>query len=260
MGTPSRVAKDAWFPYASRPRGKMRLFTFPYAGSGASVFHRWFLPLYDQVDLYALQLPGREGRSQEACYSDMQAAANDVADCLEQFGDDIPCCFFGHSMGALLAFAVAGVLQERRLPLPQQLMLSGMVAPHVRQRVAPLHQLPAEQAIAALQAMGGVPAVVLAEEDLMQMYLPIIQADIQMVYSYAGAQPQPLDTRMICLSGAQDLIAPPAQMQQWRRYTLGGFEQFVFAGGHFFLDAQVMSRVKTVLGSALHNQPGSLAV
>lgn len=232
MGTPSRVAKDAWFPYASRPRGKMRLFTFPYAGSGASVFHRWFLPLYDQVDLYALQLPGREGRSQEACYSDMQAAANDVADCLEQLGDDIPCCFFGHSMGALLAFAVAGVL----------------------------HQLPAEQAIAALQAMGGVPAVVLAEEDLMQMYLPIIQADIQMVYSYAGAQPQPLDTRMICLSGAQDLIAPPAQMQQWRRYTLGGFEQFVFAGGHFFLDAQVMSRVKTVLGSALHNQPGSLAV
>ncbi|WP_025131878.1 thioesterase II family protein [Pseudomonas sp. PH1b] len=258
MSTPSSIAREVWFPYASRPRGKMRLFTFPYAGSGASVFHRWFLPLYDQVDLYALQLPGREGRSQEHRYCDMQAAANDVADCLEQFSDDIPCCFFGHSMGALLAFAVASVLQQRQRQVPLQLMLSGMVAPHVPQRVAPLHQLPATQATAVLQAMGGVPAVVLAEEDLMQMYLPVIQADIQMVYSYAQAQARPLDIDMVCLSGTQDLIAPPEQMQQWRGYTRGRFEQFVFAGGHFFLDGQVMSRIKAVLGSALHNQPGSL--
>ncbi|KAF0866419.1 thioesterase II family protein [Pseudomonas sp. LD120] len=260
MRTPSGMARELWFPYASRPRGKMRLFTFPYAGSGASVFQRWFLPLYDQVDLYALQLPGREGRSQESRYRDMQTAANDVVDCLEQFSDDIPCCFFGHSMGALLAFAVASVLQERGRPLPQQLLLSGMVAPHVPQQVAPLHQLPPAQAIGVLQAMGGVPAVVLAEEDLMQMYLPIIQADIQMVYSYANAQARPLDLDMICLSGSQDRIAPPSQMQQWRRYTQGSFEQFVFAGGHFFLDAQVMSRIKAVLAGARHNQPGTLAV
>ncbi|MBC2656221.1 thioesterase [Pseudomonas sp. MSSRFD41] len=258
MRTASRLDQELWFPYASRPRGKMRLFTFPYAGSGASVFHRWFLPLYDQVDLYALQLPGREGRSREAPYVDLQVAAQAVADCLEQFSDDIPCCFFGHSMGALLAFAVANVQQQRRQRLPLQLVLSGMVAPHLPQRVEPLHQLPAQQAIAVLQAMGGVPAVVLAEEDLMQMYLPIIQADIAMVHSYGRAHPGPLEVGITCLSGAQDLIAPPEPMGQWREYAGCGFEQFVFPGGHFFLDGQVMSRVKVVLGGALHQAAGSL--
>lgn len=260
MFTPSRTGNDVWFPYASRSRGKIRLLIFPYAGGGASIFHRWFLPLYDQVDLYALQLPGREGRSQEACYSDMHTAANDIADCLEQFSDDIPCCFFGHSMGALLAFAVANVLQTRQRQLPQQLILSGMVAPHVPHRVEPLHLLPPAQAIEVLRAMGGVPQVVLAEEDLMQMYLPIIQADIGMVYSFSHEQAQVLDVGMTCLSGSADLIAPPEQMQPWRRYTQCGFEQFVFAGGHFFLNTQVMSRIKVVLRSAKDNRPGSLAV
>ncbi|KTC40849.1 alpha/beta fold hydrolase [Pseudomonas sp. L5B5] len=259
MQTPSRLDQDLWFPYASRPRGKMRLFTFPYAGSGASVFHRWFLPLYDQVDLYALQLPGREGRSRETPYVDLQVAANAVADCLEPFSDDIPCCFFGHSMGALLAFAVAEVLQQRQRRLPLQLVLSGMVAPHVPQRVAPLHRMPAQQATAVLQAMGGVPAVVLAEEDLMQMYLPIIQADIAMVHSHVGARVSALDTDITCLSGTDDLIAPPEFMQPWRNYTRCGFEQFVFPGGHFFLDGPVMSRVKSVLGAAMRQRAGSLA-
>ncbi|MFX6118775.1 thioesterase domain-containing protein, partial [Acinetobacter baumannii] len=76
-----------WFPYANRPRGKMRLFTFPYAGSGASVFHNWFLPLYDSVDLYALQLPGRESRAAEAPYRDMEEAGGAIADCLANLFD-----------------------------------------------------------------------------------------------------------------------------------------------------------------------------
>ncbi len=114
-----------WFPYANRPRGKMRLFTFPYAGSGASVFHNWFLPLYDSVDLYALQLPGRESRAAEAPYRDMEEAGGAIADCLANlFDDDVPYVFFGHSMGALLAYRVACVLRARGRTEPCRLTLS----------------------------------------------------------------------------------------------------------------------------------------
>lgn len=127
-----------WFPYANRPRGKMRLFTFPYAGSGASVFHNWFLPLYDSVDLYALQLPGRESRAAEAPYRDMEEAGGAIADCLANlFDDDVPYVFFGHSMGALLAYRVACVLRARGRTEPCRLVLSGMAPPHLGQAVQP---------------------------------------------------------------------------------------------------------------------------
>ncbi len=174
-----------WFPYANRPRGKMRLFTFPYAGSGASVFHNWFLPLYDSVDLYALQLPGRESRAAEAPYRDMEEAGGAIADCLANlFDDDVPYVFFGHSMGALLAYRVACVLRARGRTEPCRLVLSGMAPPHLGQAVQPLHRLPANQAITLLGRMGGVPDIVLGEPDLMEMFLPIIQADIELVYSF----------------------------------------------------------------------------
>ncbi len=143
--------------------GKDATIHLPYAGSGASVFHNWFLPLYDSVDLYALQLPGRESRAAEAPYRDMEEAGGAIADCLANlFDDDVPYVFFGHSMGALLAYRVACVLRARGRTEPCRLVLSGMAPPHLGQAVQPLHRLPANQAITLLGRMGGVPDIVLA--------------------------------------------------------------------------------------------------
>ncbi|HBP1010956.1 TPA: thioesterase [Pseudomonas aeruginosa] len=243
-----------WFPYANRPRGKMRLFTFPYAGSGASVFHNWFLPLYDSVDLYALQLPGRESRAAEAPYRDMEEAGGAIADCLANlFDDDVPYVFFGHSMGALLAYRVACVLRARRRTEPCRLVLSGMAPPHLGQAVQPLHRLPANQAITLLGRMGGVPDIVLGEPDLMEMFLPIIQADIELVYSHGCREPQPLDCALTCLAGDRDRIAPADWMAEWRRYSSGPFEHACLPGGHFFLNesgVQAMARIRSALAAS----------
>ena len=43
----------------------MRLFCFPYAGGGASIFHTWPDKLPTTVEVYAVHLPGRENRLTE---------------------------------------------------------------------------------------------------------------------------------------------------------------------------------------------------
>ena len=43
-----------------RPDARVRLFCFPHAGAGASVYRRWPAGLPADVELWAIQAPGRE--------------------------------------------------------------------------------------------------------------------------------------------------------------------------------------------------------
>ncbi|WP_426769479.1 thioesterase II family protein, partial [Pseudomonas aeruginosa] len=136
---------------------------------------------------------------------------------------------------------------------PCRLVLSGMAPPHLGQAVQPLHRLPANQAITVLGRMGGVPDIVLGEPDLMEMFLPIIQADIELVYSHGCREPQPLDCALACLAGDRDRIAPADRMAEWRRYSSGPFEHACLPGGHFFLNesgVQAMARIRSALAAS----------
>ncbi|HEY4129001.1 MAG TPA: alpha/beta fold hydrolase, partial [Gemmatimonadaceae bacterium] len=102
-----------WF-VRGRARGtpRMRLICFPSAGAGASVFGRWAEHLPPDVDLWTLQLPGREARRNEALLSDIHDIADRLAPLVEPLLD-VPFAFFGHSMGALIAYELTRRLATR---------------------------------------------------------------------------------------------------------------------------------------------------
>jgi surfactin synthase thioesterase subunit len=81
-----------------------RLFCFPYAGGGASVFRSWadneFLA---DVEVCAVQLPGRETRITESPVGDLRRLVHMLCEALEPYLDR-PFVFFGHSIGALVSF------------------------------------------------------------------------------------------------------------------------------------------------------------
>ena len=53
----------AWLRYwRPRPTTRLRLFCFPYAGGGASVFRNWLPYAAGEVEICPVQLPGREER------------------------------------------------------------------------------------------------------------------------------------------------------------------------------------------------------
>jgi medium-chain acyl-[acyl-carrier-protein] hydrolase len=100
-----------------RPRARVRLFCFPYAGAGASMFHRWPDALRSDVEVLPVQLPGRETRYREPLHRRIEPLAAALATALGP-ALDRPFAFFGYSLGGLLAFETARELRRRSSALP----------------------------------------------------------------------------------------------------------------------------------------------
>ncbi|MEO8033728.1 MAG: alpha/beta fold hydrolase, partial [Acidobacteriota bacterium] len=84
----------------------MRVFCLPYAGGGASAYRTWAAGLPSDIQLCAVQLPGRENRLGEPLYRSATDLVPALVSALRPFLDR-PYAIFGHSMGGLLAFEAA---------------------------------------------------------------------------------------------------------------------------------------------------------
>ncbi|MGB3312856.1 MAG: alpha/beta fold hydrolase, partial [Albidovulum sp.] len=123
------------------------LYLWPFAGGTAHFYQNWGLRKLEDISSYAIELPGRGLRLREAPIPEMSKMVEDalssVVPVLER-----PFAFFGHSMGALLAFEVTRRLREMGLPLPCHLFVSACRAPHLAARNRPWHPLPEDELIA----------------------------------------------------------------------------------------------------------------
>jgi surfactin synthase thioesterase subunit len=109
-----------------------RVFCFPHAGGGASLFCAWAPSVPDGMELCAIQLPGREDRLTETPFRDLAAL---VPELVTEIGAqlDRPFALFGHSVGALVAYEVARSLSASGRP-PIHLFVSSQRAPHLPRR------------------------------------------------------------------------------------------------------------------------------
>src|SRR5450631_2290799 len=96
-----------------KPLGQIRLFCFPYAGGGASIFHEWAEHSLPEIDICPVQLPGRENRLLEKPFSEMDYLIHVLASALHPYLD-MPYAFFGHSMGALISFELTRYLRQKK--------------------------------------------------------------------------------------------------------------------------------------------------
>jgi medium-chain acyl-[acyl-carrier-protein] hydrolase len=88
------------------PAARMRLFCFPYAGAGAGAYREWPMLLPRDIEVVAVQLPGREWRIQESPLADMRLLAQDALRSISPYLDK-PFAFLGISMGGTLIFELA---------------------------------------------------------------------------------------------------------------------------------------------------------
>jgi medium-chain acyl-[acyl-carrier-protein] hydrolase len=215
------------------PSARVRLVCFPHAGGGATAYQNWARQFPPAVEVCAVQLPGRESRFREGPPRRLGALVESLAESLQALTDR-PAAFFGHSMGALLAYEVTRLLRRWQAPLPNHLFLSAHGAPHLPRR-RQLHQLPDAQLVSELQAVGGIQAQVAGHNELTQLMLPIIRADLTLVETHAHVPEEPLDVPITALCGAWDPWVSAAEMEGWRQHTTGPFSLRVLPGDHFYL-------------------------
>lgn len=237
-----------WTPVAE---ARLRLFCFPYAGSGASVYRGWSRDLRGDVEVCPVQYPGRETRIREPAQTSLMAlvqqAATGLADRLDR-----PYAFFGHSMGALVAFELARELAKRGLRPPEHVVLSGFRSPLLPYVSALPFDLPTPEFVDRLRQLDGTPKQALDCPELLDVFLPILRADCQACDEYRLTDRAPLACPMAVFGGVDDPDAGEDVLRQWQALAGSSFTLRMFDGGHFFVQsarAQVLAELSTLLQS-----------
>lgn len=212
-----------------------RLICFPHAGGIPGAFRFWRDDIPDEVELCAIQLPGRGGRLREPPIASIPLLAEQItSELLPRL--DLPYVFFGHSMGAVLALEVAKAIGKAGGSAPQHVFLSARRPPHLPRLEADLHRLPDDAFLKLLDARyGGVPAEVLQEPELLALFLPTLRADITALETFATSNVEPLACALTVLGGDEDRLVNLDQLRGWREYTTGAFRVKQYRGGHFYL-------------------------
>jgi medium-chain acyl-[acyl-carrier-protein] hydrolase len=227
---------------AAASKAALRLFCFPHAGGAPSVFFGWPELLAPAIDVVWVQQPGRGSRFSEKPHIEVsQIATEIVAEILADGSgwDDLPFCFYGHSLGALVAFETARQLRRRGGSMPIQLMVGAARAPHLERILPPLGHLPEEEFVQEIQSRySGIPEAVLQQPELLKLFLPVLRADFAAYESYYYAEEGPLPCPITAFSGTADPMVSLESMQAWSRHTNDVFTLHTLVGDHFFVTSE----------------------
>lgn len=229
-----------------------RLFCFPHAGGAASAFSAWNRLLPGEIEPLALQLPGRENRAGEPPLRRMTDLVPMLADVLagvQERHSDLPFAFFGHSMGARIAYALTRELFRRGQPTPLHLFLAASRAPHLPPPERMMSELGDADFEARIVRMGGTPEAVLRSRAMMDAILPTIRADFELFDAYRatdGADPAHRLRLGVSLWGGREDQIEPAALEAWRDLVAGPFRFTLLAGGHFFLREQAPTLTREI--------------
>lgn len=220
------------------PTAAMRLICFPYAGGGASIFSQWSKALPPSVELWAIQLPGRETRLRETPYRRFSSLLEDLAEVLLPHLDEKPFAFFGHSLGALISFEMTRYLCRQAAAQPVHLFVSGRRPPHLPNSQLPLSHLPDDAFIRGVQQRyGGIPAIILQEPELLNLFLPILKADFELLESYHYVDDRPMNCSISAFGGNEDNQATELELTHWQHHTHQAFNLTMLPGSHFFIQS-----------------------
>ncbi|EIT1092933.1 TPA: alpha/beta fold hydrolase [Serratia marcescens] len=240
-------------PLTPGRQGSLRLIAFPHAGAGATAFQRWGPALHQDIELYAVQYPGREERAHEAPLCQPQSLINQLIPALQPLQDK-PLIFFGHSLGGRVALALAMALPQP----PLQLIISACSSPFLA-RHSQLLRMPRAALLNALCAGEGLDESLIGDSALVDYYLPLIRADLLLSSQLLFPAQPGYHAPLAMFYGENDELIDRQDLLDWRRIAQGDFQQRTFAGGHMYITTQreaVIAGVHQLLAGRL-SEPAS---
>ncbi|MFE2289614.1 thioesterase II family protein [Streptomyces sp. NPDC059452] len=237
-----------------RPAASVRLFCFPYAGGGSSLFRLWSDHVDEGIEVCPVLLPGREERFSEPPWTSMEELVPSLAESLAPWFDK-PFAFFGHSLGGQIAFALSRYLCERGGPRPRRIFVSGC-APHG----APVmrHTLPDEEFLSEVRKMNGAPPGALDNPEIVALVLPTLRADFTLAETSSVPSGAVVPIPLTAFAGTEDPEAPIGRVEEWARHTGSDFDAHELQGDHFFLHDP--AALLDIVGRRLTTDPGARPV
>lgn len=231
------IHRNEWVKCAKpRPRARVRLFCFPHAGGGASIYRTWADNLPEEIEVCAIQLPGREDRLAEAAFTRLPSLIWALAQGLYPYLKARPFAFFGHSMGGFVSFEMARYLRTHDHVGPLQLFVAAQKAPQLLDPDPPLHDLPDAEFIQRLRTLNGTPPEVLQNAEVLEFAMPMLRADFAVCETYQYVDEAPLTCPILAFGGVADNKISHDELAAWQQQTTSSFSLRMFSGDHFFVE------------------------
>lgn len=250
-----QVSPNKWLTcFQTRPSAEINLVCFPFGGASASAYKQLTAKLADNVQVWSVQLPGRENRFAEPFANNPAAVVQSVSDEIRLLRLE-NVAFFGHSMGSDLALLCTLLRHQQGFGWPLLLAVSGNKPPHI-----PNTRLwSGESDDVLLQyvlGLGGIPEEVAADQDFVEMYLEKMRADYRLFESIPSSVPKPMDVPLLVVFAADDKLLQDVDMQSWFSYSTGTPTVRVVQGGHFYFLSDA-SELAEIIRKALHEVTAS---
>lgn len=213
---------------------RIRLFCFHHAGGGALTFAGWQRRVGPDVSVLPVRLPGRETRRTEEHITDgarlLDELQHDLGDLLDE-----PHAFYGHSLGALVAYRFAQARVRAGQRPPQLLTVGACAAPQlpsplVKTLLSP--GLPDEELVLALGGRDGIPAPLRSRVGRLGA---VLRADLRLAHSLRATPVTPLPCPLDAYAGADDPLVSASEVHAWKHCTTARFRFRTVHGTHFFV-------------------------
>ena len=187
----------------SKANSVITLFCFPHSGGGASSYRKFSDNLPNDVEVIPIQLPGREIRFEEAPISQMSKLIPPLAEAITPYLNR-PYAFFGHRLGSLVSFELTRELRRRNQTLPKGLFLSACSAPQLPDIDPPIYDAPNPVFIERLRKYNGTPPEILEDQELIEIFLPMLRADFSLSETYSYSNENPFSFPIFVYGGDRD--------------------------------------------------------
>ena len=228
----------------------IQLFCFPYAG-GASDFYKRWKKRYSNTycfEIEPVEYPGRGEKSSEPFVTEFSEIVSKLADEIAnringQFA------FFGHSLGAILAYEVAKKIKLDKEMFPDVLFLSGCPAPDYLPDQISLKRLSDDEFIEKVVQLGGIPQEIINEPELLRFFLPHLKNDFYLIDTYISLSTDLLTVPLVIFTGDKDPKVSIKQVMDWKGYTKSLFDYHIISGDHFFVkdESIILEKINSYL-------------
>lgn len=219
----------------TKPPGDVVLLTIPFAGGNEYVYRPWLTLLPPSVEMVTVQLPGRGRRFYQRNDLSIEQQAAAICAALPALLAGRRWLLYGHSMGARIAFELLHLLPAALQP--QAVVLSGAPAPFLPPTTRDVANKDRAAFIQLLREMNGTPADILENDELLDLFLPMLQRDFIHVEQYRSRPERPPLAAPPCwiFGGDRDPDIRLADLQAWRQCLVRPPVVQLCQGDHFFI-------------------------
>eukprot|EP01105_Mastigella_eilhardi_P026936 TRINITY_DN79_c0_g1_i2.p1 TRINITY_DN79_c0_g1~~TRINITY_DN79_c0_g1_i2.p1 ORF type:complete len:3211 (-),score=827.00 TRINITY_DN79_c0_g1_i2:42-9635(-) len=256
--TPSTVpsvAQPESVAYCLKPvqKPRLRLFCFPYLGGGVSSFLAWPENLPETVEVWVVRIWEEYSRTMTPA----QQLVASLAASIQPLLNECPFVFFGHSLGARVAFDLVRVLRTTSPTLSPRFLVCAAAPDPDTAFLQTLEQdmfHPANitntdnrsKLAAVLASKFGFPEAMLQDDSQFRALLSLFAAGRKFQTTQTMKDnPEKVPCVIISVAGQKDLMVPPESMGGWAKWSAAGhLAATVQEGGHLFLNSHLQALIK----------------